>query len=564
MTRTMLVLLAFVLAGSHATAAQEQAATRSCDVPLKEVPRLTLLGIRTGRLASGQSICLEIPLNLGEFVRISIDADSAYLRARLLGPQRNPLQVTLIWSFFPSLPLAAEAAKSGSHFVELSAPATLPPTQSLTYRVQLVDWVSAKDRAARQEMLRRDARVAWLEEHARTVRSIAPADTNFADLEFLRDVLQGARVVLLGEGDHGGGSDVLAHTRLTKFLHERMGFDVVAFEAGLHSTSVAWRALQTDMPPREALLKGVFGILARSAQAEDMIRYLSAHARMSRPLEVTGFDSQLTGTAATSLLPELQDFLRRRAVGSVLTDSQAVATRVLAGIMDRSFARDRSTLPSAAEQSQTVQTLRQAALDIEDRASDPDAQFWAQVLRSTATQVGLLLDNLRSGDNRNYTSGRDRQMAENLNWLVNTKYAGRKVVVWAHTSHVMRSPEATSHGKIAGYTMGEGVWRALGKESFAIGFTSYTGTTHWLTVPDEYDQDLIPEQHAAFDFETLMDAAGHEIAFVDLRAARQRGDWIGGRFVASALYLMPEEAEWSRALDAFLFIRTQQPRRTIK
>lgn len=564
MTRTMLVLLAFILMGSRAIAAQEQEATRPCIAPLKELPRLSLLTVRTGQLTSGQSICLELRLNRGEFARISIDADSAYLRARLLGPRRNPLQVTLIWSFFPSLPLAAEAAESGSHFVELTAPATLQPTQSLTYRVQLVDWLSAKDRAERRENLRRDARVAWLQQHARTVRSIAPEDTNFTDLEFLREVLQGVRVVLLGEGDHGGGSDVLAHTRITKFLHERMGFDVVAFEAGLHSTSAAWRALHTEMPPREALLKGVFGILGRSAQAEDMIRYLSEKARTSRPLEVTGFDSQLTGTAATTLLPELQDFLRQRAVASVLTDSQAVATRVLAGIMDRRFARDRSTLPSAIEQSQTVEALRQAALDIESRASDPDALFWAQVLRSTATQVGLLLDNLRSGDNRNYTSGRDRQMAENLNWLINTKYAGRKVVVWAHTSHVMRSPEATTPGRIAGYTMGEGVWRALGEESFAIGFTSYTGTTHWLTVPDEYDQDVIPGQHPAFDFETLMDAAGHEIAFVDLRAARQRAEWIGGRFVASALYLMPEEAEWSRALDALLFIRTQEPRRAVK
>lgn len=563
MTRTMLVLLAFMLAGSPAAPAQEKDATRACDAPPQELPRLSLLAIRTGRLAPGQSTCFELPLSRGEFARISIDADSAYLRARLLGPRRSPLQVTLIWSFFPSLPLAAEAAESGSHFVELSAPATLP-TQSLTYRVQLVDWVSAKDRSARRENLRRDARVAWLQQHARTIRSIAPEDTNFTDLEFLREILQGVRIVLLGEGDHGGGSDVLAHTRITKFLHERMGFDVVAFEAGLHSTSAAWRALQTEMQPREALLKGVFGIFGRSAQAEDMIRYLSVRARTSRPLEVTGFDSQLTGTAATTLLPELQDFLRQRAVASVLTDSQAVATRVLAGIMDRSFARDRSTLPSAAEQSRTIEALRQTALDIEGRASDAEAQFWAQVLRSTATQVGLLLDNLRTGDNRNYTSGRDRQMAENLNWLVNTKYAGRKVVVWAHTSHVMRSPEATTPGRIVGYTMGEGVWRALGRESFAIGFTSYIGTTHWLTVPDEYDQDVIPGQHPAVDFETLMDAAGHEIGFVDLRAARQRGDWIGGRFVASPLYLMPEEAEWSRALDALFFIRTQQPRRSVK
>jgi hypothetical protein len=82
-----------------------------------------------------------------------------------------------------------------------------------------------------------------------------------------------------------------------------------------------------------------------------------------------------------------------------------------------------------------------------------------------------------------------------------------------------------------------------------------------VTQPDDYYQDLIPAQHPSVDFETLMDAAGHEIGFVNLRTARARGDWLGGRFVASALYLVPEEAEWSKALDALFFIRTQEPRR---
>lgn len=58
-----------------------------------------------------------------------------------------------------------------------------------------------------------------------------------------------------------------------------------------------------------------------------------------------------------------------------------------------------------------------------------------------------------------------------------------------------------------------------------------------------------------------MAAAGHDIAFVNLRVARARDEWLGGHFVANALYLVPEEAEWSKALDALLFIRTQEPRR---
>lgn len=553
-------LLVLVFMGSGASASAQTRVLRDCDAPSRQLPQLSLLAIQAGRLAPGELTCLGMTIRRGEFARISIDADAGFLRARLLGPRRDPLQTTWIWSFFPSLPIAIEAPESGTYLVELSVPSSVPSAQAPAYRVQIVGLESAPARAARRNDLHKDPRVASLRNNAQRVRSIAPEDTDYADLEFLHDALRGTRVVLLGEGDHGGGSDLLGQTRLTRFLHERMGFDVIAFEAGIHSTSAAWRALQTPVDPADAFLKGVFGILGRSTQAKTLIEYLAARARTDRPLEMAGFDSQFTGSAAGTLLPELQEFLRQRGVPGPFLDDQAIPTRVLAGAIAGQF-KERSTLPSSAEQAQTIEALRATALELDRHSADRDAAFWAQVLRSTAVQLGLSLNTVRGAEEREYVAARDRQMAENLNWLVNTRYAGRKVVVWAHTSHVMRSPETTSRGRIAGYTMGQGVWEVLGSESFAIGFTSYNGTTHWLTQPDDVDQDVIPGQYSTFEFETMMDAAGHRLAFVNLRAARASGDWLGGRFVASPLYLMPEEAEWSKALDGLFYIRTQEARR---
>ncbi len=559
-TTARLVLLAALVGCTGTTDAQTPPADRSCDQ--NELRRLTLLSVETGQLAPGETTCLGLTLERGEFTRISIDADAGFLRARILEPQeQDPLQATLIWSFFPSLPLAIEAPESGLYLVELSVPTPVPFDDVLSYRVQILDRVSAAARAADLEDLRRDPRVASLRASAVPVRSIDPDDTDFVDLEFLREPLRDVRIVLLGEGDHGGGSDLLAKTRLTKFLHQEMGFDVVAFEAGLYSSAVAWRALQTEEDAREAVLKGLFGILARSAQAESLIRYLYSSARGSRPLELVGFDSQLTGTAAPDLLPDLRRFLRERDIPSPLLDDHSSPTRVLAGIIDRRFARELETLPGATEQAEAVATLRATAEEVASRSADRDGLFWAQVLRSTAVQIDLSLESLRGASDAQYGSGRDRQMSENLLWLANTRYRGRKIVVWAHTFHSMRNPRETSHGRLQGFTMGHGLWQALGEESFAISFTSYDGTTHWLTQPDGLDQDVIPDQHPSWEFEELMNAVGHEVAFVNLRAARARGDWLGGRFLASALYMMPEHARWSDAVDALFFIRTQEPRR---
>src|SRR6185369_14787236 len=32
---------------------------------------------------------------------------------------------------------------------------------------------------------------------------------------------------------------------------------------------------------------------------------------------------------------------------------------------------------------------------------------------------------------------RDGLMASNLQWLINERYAGRKIIVWAHNAHIM-------------------------------------------------------------------------------------------------------------------------------
>jgi erythromycin esterase-like protein len=254
-------------------------------------------------------------------------------------------------------------------------------------------------------------------------------------------------------------------------------------------------------------------------------------------------------------------FLAARAPNSSLLDSSSLPSRVLAGVLDGQLSRDRAAWPSLAEQAEVVETLRAEARRLEHADADRESMFWAQALRSAATQVDLILNSLRGAPAKEYFAGFVRQMGENLAWLVNTRYPNRKVIVWAHTFHAMRSPDATSYGGSAGYTVGQAVWETLGPKSFAIGLTSYDGMSHWITQPEDYYQSVIPNQHPGDAFETLMAAAGHDIAFVDLRAARQRNDWLGGRFVANALYLVPEEAEWSRALDALLFIRTQEPRR---
>ncbi|MEE9230065.1 MAG: erythromycin esterase family protein [Acidobacteriota bacterium] len=565
---TVMVCLAIV-GFAVALQAQPIQPAPACGAKVEQLPQLTLLSVPTGRLAPGETTCFGLVVEQGEFIRISVEAEGVWvcLRARVLEPrQHNPLQVTWACSFSPpSLPLAFEASTTGLFIVELSIPPAVPFKDTVPFRIQVLDRLSARAQAARLDDLRRDPRTAWLRQNAVPIRSIDPQDEDYSDLQFLREDLRHVRVVLLGEGDHGGGSDFKAKTRLVKFLHRQMGFDVLAFESGLFTTTRAWAALQTDADPREAFLKGVVGIWGQSEQVQPLIRYIHSSARSDRPLELTGFDIQFSGTAQDSFLPAMRQVLRQHGIDTPLADENSAPARILAGILDGRFAQEREDLPSAAEQARSMEALRAAAVEVERTVRSREGSFWAQVLRSSAVQLGLLLENLRDPDEEAtaYRRGRDRQMAENLIWLANTYFRDRKIIVWVHTFHAMRNPRATTSGRVQGFTMGHGLWEALGRESFAIGFTSYRGSTHWVTLPDGFDQDVVPDQHPSFEFEELMDAAGHELAYVNLREGRARHQWLGGSFVASLLYLRPQQATWSDVLDAVFFIRTQEPSRRV-
>lgn len=543
----------------------------ACGAAAEQLPQSTPLVARTDSLGPGQAKCFELLLQEGDFIRISIDITAGYARVQAFAPhQDRPLQVSWVrpdsafmsqWS--PRLAaLGFQAPTSGRYIVELSVPlATGQPVPS--FKVQVMEHRSARIQAAIREDLRTDSRTAWLRDHAQRIRSIDAEDSDFSDLEFLRKQLRGVRVVLLGEADHGDGSDFTAKTRLVKFLHQEMGFDVLAFESELFGTRTGWRALQAAAEPQAAFSQGVYPIWAVSEQVQPLIHYLAASARSDHPLELTGFDITIAGRASASresLLPSLQEFLTRTGVGGPLADPESTPSWILAKTYGGRAGRDRQQPPTPAEQAEFLESLRTTAAQVARSRSGRDALFWAQLLRSTSVTARYYFPDYPDP----YASelARERQMAENLLWLAQKYYKGRKFIVWAHTFHVMHNPQLTVSGSKQGFTMGHGVWQALGNASFAVGFVSYTGTARYANQPEEQQQSIVPDQHPASEFEELMDAAGHELAWVNLRDARGRGHWLGGAFLARPLFVS-EHAPWSEVLDALFFIRTQEPSRRV-
>jgi erythromycin esterase len=389
-----------------------------------------------------------------------------------------------------------------------------------------------------------DARVTWLAERASRLRSVDPADGEFHDLEPLRRALKDVRVVMLGEQNHGDGTTFLAKTRLIRFLHERMGFDVLAFESGFYDCA-------KDGP------RGVFPIWAKSRELQPLLDYLG-----KRPIEIAGVDIQSSGA---SLASDLKAYLAR--IDPKLTDGAEWdrAARVIARLGDSSWELGREPVPPPQEQAAFAETLERwrALIAAHDRTPATEAwsgPFWRQQLASLRVHAEQTwrTDFAKHASNPAVFAMRDRQMGDNLLWLAKERFPKRKIIVWAATFHNARGLGAIETGDpkldrlYDGVTpMGEIARRELGGELYSLGFTSFEGESATVF---RKSANAIPRPSRG-SLEDLLARAGLVHAFVDFRDAP---GWLRSPLVARLLDHTQMRADWTGVVDGVVFLRSMQ------
>ncbi|HEY1697465.1 MAG TPA: erythromycin esterase family protein [Polyangiaceae bacterium] len=364
---------------------------------------------------------------------------------------------------------------------------------------------------------------------------MAPPDP-YADLAPLARAIGDARVVALGEPCHGEGNMFEVQARLVAFLHERLGFTVLAWEAGLWSC-------ETD-----------------AAHCVGWPWGSVVETRGVRPppsgIQVTGFDFQFTGRARQASL----DLLRDRLVELVRPDS-ALAAR-LTTAFSRFPKMQHFRLLSAEDRSLDRQVFRDvlATLDASRQAND-----LALLRRAVENVIGLYdwheavradVSTTIDWSHNALNDVRDRAMADNVLWLTNVRYPGQKIILWLATFHAARDQSALTEpaGRVdpsdrTGFKpMGAWLSDALGPAYFALGMTAYQGrignppqlaeTVVGPASPGSIDQVWAPAEGFRFVPRSVLGTTPTEARFVGLHG-----------FIAP----------WGRVLDGGLVFRSVTP-----
>ncbi|MEM7201004.1 MAG: erythromycin esterase family protein [Planctomycetota bacterium] len=404
--------------------------------------------------------------------------------------------------------------------------------------------------------------------HAIAVRSIDPRDRDFADLEPLIDKIGAARIVVLGEATHSEGSTSAAKARLAIFLHQHMGFDVLAWEAGVLDCAAMNRALRDpSVDLRDAAQQMMRGGWDASELAWPLFEYARNSWQSPRPLRMAGFDGERPPHGARHFRESIASL---EAVGAIALD--AAQRRQLAGFAQRAFGYLRSDDVPIDDATRAAQLA--AVRDLE-AALDTDAAR----RRASSVERGRLRASIRQGyaseERKQGAAGgnverrhpRDPSMARAFHWLATNEFAERRIMIWAATAHLTRNTTSLKPiDRDWDYTqaehMGDTVYRDFGDQLYTIAVTSHHGTLGNIraSATQNRAQTQAIEPPLTGSFEDLAHQLEQPYLFVDLRGAHS-GSWLQGEFVARPLGFIPTRATWADVIDAFVFIDEMEPER---
>jgi erythromycin esterase len=409
-----------------------------------------------------------------------------------------------------------------------------PPPQTPAQPDRLLTDEELRTPQATVEVPIDSAWAAWTVANHHPVRSLR-VDDDFSDLAFLEDYIGDRRFVQLGESGHGVSEFSSAKVRLIKYLHEHMGFDVIAFESSIWECHMANEAAR-DLTAMALMQSCIFPVW-HAGEVVELFEYIKATHATSRPLTLAGFDSQISSRVGSQERPT---FFRDVVATFNPTYADSVA------VFDHAFVRllDRSGAGSFAE-------VYDALLDsIDTHRSTIDAAFpaepWRGLLaRQTAWSMTQFIAQI-SGSQGNPFLVRDRAMAANLTVLADSLYPAAKIVTWAHNSHIGESRAA----------MGRWVSEEHGDEVYTVGLYMHEGRAAFN---DRRVYD-IPEPSVA-GLEAVLYRPRVKYLFVDFRSQVDEPgtSWMFGTFPTRAWGLNTELIVPRAEYDGVLFIHTVNP-----
>lgn len=390
-----------------------------------------------------------------------------------------------------------------------------------------------------------------LHDNLSEIKSINPIDNDFKGYDRLFKQIGDARIVMLGEQTHGHGTTFTAKIKLVKYLIEKMGFDVIAFESSFYEINKIWDSNLEPIRKIDSVRREVYGVWSNREEMNLFFEYLkTGNSKTKQTFGITGIDCKHEMPyGQKNYVKDFDDFLSKNKVNipSRYSEFKVLLTSLIKGdIGSKASLQQIRLFNSILFQIQNeIKELQKT------NENEVEVDLWEQELNSLKKQsYSCWILSKERGVSR--FAARDSAMAENLLWLSNKKYKDRKIIVWAASYHIAKNKAYFEKGKKFDVenlvTMGDIVNSNMPNNVYSLGFVSSEGRY------SESEKDSYPINVPSNSFEANLAKTGWDYAFIDLRTVNN-----DKKFSMAGIDYFQMNAVWNKIFDGLFYIRKMTP-----
>ncbi|MCY9528529.1 MULTISPECIES: erythromycin esterase family protein [Paenibacillus] len=402
----------------------------------------------------------------------------------------------------------------------------------------------------------------WAADHAYTWNHIQPeqwspnggaiVQDKMSDLDMLIPLLADKRIVYLGENSHGVAEFSLVKTRMIQYLHQTLGYNIVAFESGLGDAAIAQGQMNKNAA-QQTMKRSIFGVWW-TEETKPLFDYMKATHASDAPLRLAGFDIQVQSSLFQDADWISNKSLKNRAIQAEQDVQKWRRSTDLNGyrkakpVLMKVYEELLQAVPNNADALKREYPNEPHIVKLMQRAMQDRIRV-IQEFNELSIESNRLTEQGDYSGTQAIMEWRDRAMASNLAWLATDIYPEEKIIVWGHNGHISKAQSLIySMPK----SMGELMPETLRRESYVIALFMGEGQAAENTREPIHLTPIIPGS-----MEDILAASGQPYVFLDLRyRENERGNsWMFERSIASYQVMMPMPLELRRHFDGVLMIK---------
>ncbi|MDP4084977.1 MAG: erythromycin esterase family protein [Bacillota bacterium] len=389
-----------------------------------------------------------------------------------------------------------------------------------------------------------------------------PSSNDYRDLNFLKKVLKGKQFVFLGESVHGVAEYSSSKVRLIKYLHENLGYDVIAFESGLGDAAVTPACMNTEGFNSTVFMKNTIYGVWTSTETRQLFDYI-LKTQDTNPLVFAGFDVQSLSTFGNFMTSWLKQFNPEYAA---LFSKLELDWRQ--GAFNEQKLDDKELKRFVEGYNQAISIVNQHSTELQSKYSK-NAQL-KQIIIQTLTERIQFMErkNISNTTFDDVNSLRDKMMEENILWLSKVVYPGEKIIFWGHNQHI-RDNNTQIYYKDVGQaefqkwttkSMFQDLPNEFKKKSYTIGFYMHDGK-FFSPLDNMTHQVNNGKSFSKNDLEYILNNSKYDYTFINLEGHTKNNfnSWMDQPIYAHTQGLHPEKLTPSKTYDGIFFIKHVTP-----